>query len=191
MTKRFIKIGLVSISDRASSGMYKDEGLPQLQNWLKEALKEQFESFEIIIPDELEIIKSTLIEMVDNKQCDLILTTGGTGPSERDVTPEATLSVGEKEMPGFGEQMRQISLNFVPTAILSRQLAVIRKKTLIINLPGQPKSIVQTLEGLKDSKNYVLVPGIFAAVPYCLDLIGATYIETNEAIVKSFRPKKK
>ena len=191
MTKRFIKIGLVSISDRASSGMYKDEGLPQLQNWLKEALKEQFESFEIIIPDELEIIKSTLIEMVDNKQCELILTTGGTGPSERDVTPEATLSVGDKEMPGFGEQMRQISLNFVPTAILSRQLAVIRKKTLIINLPGQPKSIVQTLEGLKDSKNNLLVPGIFAAVPYCLDLIGATYIETNEAIVKSFRPKKK
>ena len=191
MTKRFIKIGLVSISDRASSGIYKDEGLPQLQNWLKEALKEQFESFEIIIPDELEIIKSTLIEMVDNKQCDLILTTGGTGPSERDVTPEATLSVGDKEMPGFGEQMRQISLNFVPTAILSRQLAVIRKKTLIINLPGQPKSIVQTLEGLKDSKNNLLVPGIFAAVPYCLDLIGATYIETNEAIVKSFRPKKK
>lgn len=191
MTKRFIKIGLVSISDRASSGKYKDEGLPQLHNWLKEALKEQFESFEIIIPDELKIIKSTLIEMVDNKQCDLILTTGGTGPSERDLTPEATLSVGDKEMPGFGEQMRQISLNFVPTAILSRQLAVIRKKTLIINLPGQPKSIVQTLEGLKDSKNNVLVPGIFAAVPYCLDLIGAAYIETNEAIVKSFRPKKK
>tara|TARA_B100000767_G_C19572941_1_gene453975 strand:+ start:239 stop:814 length:576 start_codon:yes stop_codon:yes gene_type:complete len=191
MTKRFIKIGLVSISDRASSGKYKDEGLPQLHNWLKEALKEQFESFEIIIPDELKIIKSTLIEMVDNKQCDLILTTGGTGPSERDLTPEATLSVGDKEMPGFGEQMRQISLNFVPTAILSRQLAVIRKKTLIINLPGQPKSIVQTLEGLKDSKNNVLVPGIFAAVPYCLDLIGAAYIETNEVIVKSFRPKKK
>ena len=191
MTKRFIKIGLVSISDRASSGKYKDEGLPQLHNWLKEALKEQFESFEIIIPDELKIIKSTLIEMVDNKQCDLILTTGGTGPSERDLTPEATLSVGDKEMPGFGEQMRQISLNFVPTAILSRQLAVIRKKTLIINLPGQPKSIVQTLEGLKDSKNNVLVPGIFAAAPYCLDLIGAAYIETNEATVKSFRPKKK
>ena len=191
MTKRFIKIGLVSISDRASSGKYKDEGLPQLNNWLKKALKEQFESFEIIIPDELEIIKSTLLEMVDNKQCELILTTGGTGPSERDVTPEATLSVGDKEMPGFGEQMRQISLNFVPTAILSRQLAVIRKKTLIINLPGQPKSIVQTLEGLKDSKNNVLIPGIFSAVPYCLDLIGATYIETNEALVKSFRPKKK
>jgi len=191
MTKKFIKIGLVSISDRASSGKYKDEGLPQLNNWLKEALKEQFESFKIIIPDELEIIKSTLIDMVDNKQCDLILTTGGTGPSERDVTPEATLSVGDKEMPGFGEQMRQISLNFVPTAILSRQVTVIRKKTLIVTLPGQPKSIVQTLEGLKDTKNNILVPGIFAAVPYCLDLIGAAHIETNDNIVKSFRPKKK
>tara|TARA_B110000971_G_scaffold157679_1_gene161026 strand:+ start:158 stop:733 length:576 start_codon:yes stop_codon:yes gene_type:complete len=191
MTKRFIKIGLVSISDRASSGKYKDEGLPQLNSWLQGALREKFEPLEIIIPDELEIIKSTLIDMVDNKRCDLILTTGGTGPSKRDVTPEATLIVGDKEMPGFGEQMRQISLNFVPTAILSRQVAVIRKKTLIINLPGQPKSIVQTLEGLKDTKNNTLVPGIFAAVPYCLDLIGAAYIETNEAIVKSFRPKKK
>ena len=191
MTKRFIKIGLVSISDRASSGKYKDEGLPQLNSWLKGALREKFEPLEIIIPDELEIIKSTLIDMVDNKRCDLILTTGGTGPSKRDVTPEATLIVGDKEMPGFGEQMRQISLNFVPTAILSRQVAVIRKKTLIINLPGQPKSIVQTLEGLKDTKNNTLVPGIFAAVPYCLDLIGAAYIETNEAIVKSFRPKKR
>jgi|TARA_B110000967_G_C18809957_1_gene523035 molybdopterin adenylyltransferase len=191
MTKRFIKIGLVSISDRASSGKYKDEGLPHLNSWLKGALREKFEPLEIIIPDELEIIKSTLIDMVDNKRCDLILTTGGTGPSKRDVTPEATLIVGDKEMPGFGEQMRQISLNFVPTAILSRQVAVIRKKTLIINLPGQPKSIVQTLEGLKDTKNNTLVPGIFAAVPYCLDLIGAAYIETNEAIVKSFRPKKK
>jgi molybdopterin adenylyltransferase len=191
MTKRFIKIGLVSISDRASSGKYKDEGLPHLNSWLKGALREKFEPLEIIIPDELEIIKSTLIDMVDNKRCDLILTTGGTGPSKSDVTPEATLIVGDKEMPGFGEQMRQISLNFVPTAILSRQVAVIRKKTLIINLPGQPKSIVQTLEGLKDTKNNTLVPGIFAAVPYCLDLIGAAYIETNEAIVKSFRPKKK
>jgi len=191
MTKRFIKIGLVSISDRASSGKYKDEGLPHLNSWLKGALREKFEPLEIIIPDELVIIKSTLIDMVDNKRCDLILTTGGTGPSKRDVTPEATLIVGDKEMPGFGEQMRQISLNFVPTAILSRQVAVIRKKTLIINLPGQPKSIVQTLEGLKDTKNNTLVPGIFAAVPYCLDLIGAAYIETNEAIVKSFRPKKK
>jgi len=191
MTKRFIKIGLVSISDRASSGKYKDEGLPQLNSWLQGALREKFEPLEIIIPDELVIIKSTLIDMVDNKRCDLILTTGGTGPSKRDVTPEATLIVGEKEMPGFGEQMRQISLNFVPTAILSRQVAVIRKKTLIINLPGQPKSIVQTLEGLKDTKNNTLVPGIFAAVPYCLDLIGAAYIETNEDVVKSFRPKKK
>jgi len=191
MTKRFIKIGLVSISDRASSGKYKDEGLPQLNSWLKGALREKFEPLEIIIPDELVIIKSTLIDMVDNKRCDLILTTGGTGPSKRDVTPEATLIVGDKEMPGFGEQMRQISLNFVPTAILSRQVAVIRKKTLIINLPGQPKSIVQTLEGLKDTKNNTLVPGIFAAVPYCLDLIGAAYIETNEGVVKSFRPKKK
>jgi len=191
MTKRFIKIGLVSISDRASSGKYKDEGLPHLNSWLKGALREKFEPLEIIIPDELEIIKSTLIDMVDNKRCDLILTTGGTGPSKRDVTPEATLIVGDKEMPGFGEQMRQISLNFVPTAILSRQVAVIRKKTLIINLPGQPKSIVQTLEGLKDTKNNTLVPGIFAAVPYCLDLIGAAYIETNEDVVKSFRPKKK
>ena len=191
MTKRFIKIGLVSISDRASSGEYKDEGLPHLNSWLKGALREKFEPLEIIIPDELVIIKSTLIDMVDNKRCDLILTTGGTGPSKRDVTPEATLIVGDKEMPGFGEQMRQISLNFVPTAILSRQVAVIRKKTLIINLPGQPKSIVQTLEGLKDTKNNTLVPGIFAAVPYCLDLIGAAYIETNEGVVKSFRPKKK
>jgi len=191
MTKRFIKIGLVSISDRASSGKYKDEGLPQLNSWLQGALREKFEPLEIIIPDELVIIKSTLIDMVDNKRCDLILTTGGTGPSKRDVTPEATLIVGDKEMPGFGEQMRQISLNFVPTAILSRQVAVIRKKTLIINLPGQPKSIVQTLEGLKDTKNNTLVPGIFAAVPYCLDLIGAAYIETNEDVVKSFRPKKK
>jgi molybdopterin adenylyltransferase len=191
MTKRFIKIGLVSISDRASSGKYKDEGLPQLNIWLQGALREKFEPLEIIIPDELVIIKSTLIDMVDNKRCDLILTTGGTGPSKRDVTPEATLIVGDKEMPGFGEQMRQISLNFVPTAILSRQVAVIRKKTLIINLPGQPKSIVQTLEGLKDTKNNTLVPGIFAAVPYCLDLIGAAYIETNEDVVKSFRPKKK
>ena len=191
MTKRFIKIGLVSISDRASLGKYNDEGIPQLKNWLKKVLIDEFESCELIIPDELKMIKSTLVDLVDRKQCDLILTTGGTGPSERDVTPDATLSISDKEMPGFGEQMRQISLNFVPTAILSRQVAVIRKKTLIINLPGQPKSIVQTLEGLKDSKNNILVPGIFAAVPYCLDLIGAAYIETEEKIVKSFRPKKK
>jgi len=189
--EKFIKIGLISISDRASSGKYKDEGLPNLKNWLTNALIKPFNLEEEIIPDEIEGIKNTLINLSDKKRCDLILTTGGTGPAKRDVTPEATLSVGDKEMPGFGEQMRQISLNFVPTAILSRQVAVIRNKTLIINLPGQPKSIVETLEGLKDEKGNLIVPGIFAAVPYCLDLIGAPYIETNETILKSFRPKKK
>ena len=191
MEERFIKIGLISISDRASSGEYKDEGLPNLKNWLTNVLIKPFNLEEEIIPDEIEVIKNTLITLSDKKKCDLILTTGGTGPAKRDVTPEATLSVGDKEMPGFGEQMRQISLNFVPTAILSRQVAVIRNATLIINLPGQPKSIVETLEGLKDEKGNLIVPGIFAAVPYCLDLIGAPYIETNETILKSFRPKKK
>ena len=191
MEERFIKIGLISISDRASSGEYKDEGLPNLKNWLTKALIKPFNSEEIVIPDEINVIKNTLINLSDKKKCDLILTTGGTGPAKRDVTPEATLGVGDKEMPGFGEQMRQISLNFVPTAILSRQVAVIRNATLIINLPGQPKSIVETLEGLKDEKGNLIVPGIFAAVPYCLDLIGAPYIETNETILKSFRPKKK
>ena len=191
MEKRFIKIGLISISDRASSGEYKDEGLPNLKNWLTKVLVEPFNLEEEIIPDEIEIIKNTLINLSDKRKCDLILTTGGTGPSKRDVTPEATLSVGDKEMPGFGEQMRQISLNFVPTAILSRQVAVIRNTTLIINLPGQPKAIVETLEGLKDKKGNLIVPGIFAAVPYCLDLIGGPYIETEETILKSFRPKKK
>ena len=190
MKERFIKIGLISISDRASSGEYKDEGLPNLKNWLTNVLIKPFNLEEEIIPDEIEVIKNTLIALSDKKKCDLILTTGGTGPAKRDVTPEATLSVGDKEMPGFGEQMRQISLNFVPTAILSRQVAVIRNATLIINLPGQPKSIVETLEGLKDEKGNLIVPGIFAAVPYCLDLIGAPYIETNETILKSFRPKK-
>jgi len=189
--KRFIKIGLISISDRASSGEYRDEGLPNLKNWLTKALVEPFNLEKEIIPDEIQIIKNTLINLSDKRKCDLILTTGGTGPSKRDVTPEATLSVGDKEMPGFGEQMRQISLNFVPTAILSRQTAVIRGTTLIINLPGQPKSIVETLQGLKNEKGNLIVPGIFAAVPYCLDLIGAPYIETNETILKSFRPKKK
>jgi len=189
--ERFIKIGLISISDRASSGEYKDEGLPNLKNWLTNALIKPFILEEGIIPDEIEVIKNTLIDLSDKRKCDLILTTGGTGPAKRDVTPEATLSVGDKEMPGFGEQMRQISLNFVPTAILSRQVAVIRNATLIINLPGQPKSIVETLEGLKDEKGNLIVPGIFAAVPYCLDLIGAPYIETKETILKSFRPKKK
>jgi molybdopterin adenylyltransferase len=189
--ERFIKIGLISISDRASSGKYEDEGLPNLKNWLTEVLIKPFNLEEIIIPDEIEVIKSTLIALSDKKKCDLILTTGGTGPAKRDVTPEATLSVGDKEMPGFGEQMRQISLNFVPTAILSRQVAVIRNTTLIINLPGQPKAIKETLEGLRDEKGNLIVPGIFAAVPYCLDLIGGPYIETKEAILKSFRPKKK
>ena len=191
MKERFIKIGLISISDRASSGEYKDEGLPNLKNWLTKVLIKPFNLEEEIIPDEIEVIKNTLITLSDKKKCDLILTTGGTGPSKRDVTPEATLSVGDKEMPGFGEQMRQISLNFVPTAILSRQVAVIRKTTLIINLPGQPKAIVETLEGLKDGKGNLIVPGIFSAVPYCLDLIDGPYIETKETILKSFRPKKK
>ena len=191
MEERFIKIGLISISDRASSGEYEDKGLPNLKNWLTKVLIKPFNLEEEIIPDEIEIIKKTLITLSDEKKCDLILTTGGTGPAKRDVTPEATLSVGDKEMPGFGEQMRQISLNFVPTAILSRQVAVIRNTVLIINLPGQPKAIVETLEGLKDAKGSLIVPGIFAAVPYCLDLIGGPYIETKETILKSFRPKKK
>ena len=191
MEERFIKIGLISISDRASSGEYKDEGLPNLKNWLTKVLIKPFNLEEEIIPDQIEVIKNTLITLSDKRKCDLILTTGGTGPTKRDVTPEATLSVGDKEMPGFGEQMRQISLNFVPTAILSRQVAVIRNTTLIINLPGQPKAIVETLEGLKDKKGNLIVPGIFAAVPYCLDLIGGPYIETEETILKSFRPKKK
>jgi molybdopterin adenylyltransferase len=191
MTKRFIKIGLVSISDRASAGTYIDKGIPSLKNWLTLALKEKFLYEELIIPDEFEIIKNSLISLTEEKNCDLIFTTGGTGPSKRDITPEATLSISDKELPGFGEQMRQISLNFVPTAILSRQVAVIRKNTLVVNLPGQPKSIVQTLEGLKDKNNVVIIPGIFAAIPYCLDLIEAPYIETNDEVIKSFRPKKK
>jgi len=189
MTKEFIKIGLVSISDRASSGVYEDLGLPTLKNWLDSALATPYQMIARLIADEQDEIESTLIDLVDSEECSLILTTGGTGPALRDVTPEATLAVADKEMPGFGEQMRQISLNFVPTAILSRQVAVIRKQCLIINLPGQPKAIAQTLEGLKDDAGNTKVHGIFAAVPYCLDLIGAPYIETNEALVKAFRPK--
>ena len=158
---------------------------------VKKTIKNNYQIESIVIPDELSKIKNTLIDFCDQKECSLILTTGGTGPAERDITPEATLSVADKEMPGFGEQMRQISLNFVPTAILSRQIAVIRKNTLIVNLPGQPKAIVETLEGVRDQENNVKTPGIFAAIPYCLDLIGAPYIETNEEFVKSFRPKKK
>lgn len=183
-----VKIGIVSISDRASSGTYEDKGLPALKDWLGRALKNPL-SFEArLIPDEQALISATLIELVD-AGCALVLTTGGTGPAQRDVTPEATLAVAHKEMPGFGEQMRQISLRFVPTAILSRQVAVIRDKSLIINLPGQPKSIAETLEGLKDSEGKSLVDGIFAAVPYCIDLIGGPYLETNDAVCKAFRPK--
>ena len=189
MSEKFIKIGLVSISDRASSGVYEDQGIPSLKQWLGAALKTPWDHVARIIPDEQDEIESTLRDLVDHEECALVLTTGGTGPALRDVTPEATLAVGDREMPGFGEQMRQISLQFVPTAILSRQVAVIRKQSLIINLPGQPKSIKETLEGLKDVDGKPLVHGIFAAVPYCLDLIGAPYIETDEAVVKAFRPK--
>jgi molybdopterin adenylyltransferase len=186
-------VGLVSISDRASGGVYQDQGIPALQDWLAQALATPFRIETRLIPDERAQIESTLVDLVDHVRCDLVLTTGGTGPSRRDVTPEATLAVGTKEMPGFGEQMRQISLHFVPTAILSRQVAVIRETpdhaALIMNLPGQPKSIKETLEGLKDADGKQLAGGIFAAVPYCIDLIGGPYIETNEAVCKAFRPK--
>lgn len=189
MAENSLRIGLVSISDRASSGVYEDKGIPGLTEWLGKALLTPWQAVTRVIPDEQAGIEATLRELVDQENCGLVLTTGGTGPAPRDVTPEATLAVADKVMPGFGEQMRQISLNFVPTAILSRQVAVIRKQSLIINLPGQPKSITQTLEGLKDESGNSIVHGIFAAVPYCLDLIGAPYIETNEAMVKAFRPK--
>lgn len=189
MTRQNIRIGLVSISDRASAGVYEDKGIPALKEWLDKALTTPWESVVRVIPDEQAEIESTLIDLVDHENCNLVLTTGGTGPALRDVTPEATLAVADKEMPGFGEQMRQVSLNFVPTAILSRQVAVVRKQCLIINLPGQPKSIAQTLEGLKDEQEQAKVHGIFAAVPYCLDLIGGPYIETDESVVKAFRPK--
>jgi molybdopterin adenylyltransferase len=182
-------IGLVSISDRASSGVYKDEGIPALQEWFGRALTSPWRTETRLIPDERPLIESTLADLVDRVGCHLVLTTGGTGPAARDVTPEATLAVADKEMPGFGEQMRRISLEFVPTAILSRQVAVIRRRSLILNLPGQPKSIRETLEGLKDKDGRQIVPGIFAAVPYCVDLIGGPYIETHEEVVKAFRPK--
>ncbi len=184
-----VVIGLVSVSDRASKGVYKDEGLPALNDWLGKVIANPCRILDRLIPDEQPEIERTLEQLCDVEGCHLVLTTGGTGPAVRDVTPEATLAVADKEMPGFGEQMRQISLNFVPTAILSRQVAVIRGKTLIINLPGQPKSIRETLEGLKDAEGKQKVHGIFAAVPYCIDLIGGPYIETDEAIVKAFRPK--
>jgi molybdopterin adenylyltransferase len=194
MEKQFIKIGLVSISDRASTGVYEDKGIPSLRDWLSQALITPYQCEERLIADEMSTIRDTLIDLVDQHACHLILTTGGTGPAIRDVTPEATLAIADKEMPGFGEQMRQISLNFVPTAILSRQVAVIRKQCLIINLPGQPKSIKETLEGLKDGQGNQIVHGIFAAVPYCLDLLATDtapmpYLETHEHVVKSFRPK--
>lgn len=182
-----LRIGLVSISDRASSGVYEDKGLPALQDWMERALHNPVTWVTRLIPDEQEGISATLRELVDVERCDLVLTTGGTGPAPRDVTPEATLAVADKVMPGFGEQMRQISLRFVPTAILSRQVAVIRGRALILNLPGQPRSIAETLEGLPDAQPPC--PGIFAAVPYCIDLIGGPYIETRESVVSAFRPK--
>ena len=184
-----VRIGVVSISDRASTGVYQDKGIPALKDWLGRALRNRVEWHERLIPDEQPAIEQTLIELCDTVGCHLVLTTGGTGPAPRDVTPEATLAVAHKVMPGFGEQMRQISLAFVPTAILSRQVGVIRGKSLILNLPGQPKAIKETLEGAKDAEGKSLVPGIFAAVPYCIDLIGGPYIETNEARVRAFRPK--
>ncbi len=183
-----VRIGIVSISDRASTGVYQDQGLPALQDWLTRALKNPITFDARLIPDEVETISATLIELVD-AGCSLVLTTGGTGPALRDVTPEATLAVAHKEMPGFGEQMRQISLTFVPTAILSRQVAVIRGQSLIINLPGQPKAIAETLEGLKNPDGSQKINGIFAAVPYCVDLIGGPYLETHDAVCKGFRPK--
>jgi molybdopterin adenylyltransferase len=184
-----LRIGLVSISDRASTGVYEDKGLPSLKEWLGTALRSAWTSETRLIPDEQSVIERTLVELVDVIRCDLVLTTGGTGPAPRDVTPEATLAVAHKVMPGFGEQMRQVSLRFVPTAILSRQVGVIRGRALILNLPGQPKAIRETLEGVRDADGNVVVPGIFAAVPYCLDLIGAPYVETHEAVCKAFRPK--
>lgn len=186
-------IGLVSISDRASSGVYEDQGVPALRDWFSAALASPWQMETRLIPDEQPVIEKTLIELVDELGCDLVLTTGGTGPARRDVTPEATLAIGTREMPGFGEQMRQISLKFVPTAILSRQVAVIRETAdhaaLVMNLPGQPKSIRETLEGLKDDDGKAIVAGIFAAVPYCLQLIGGPYVETHDAVCKAFRPK--
>ena len=183
-----VRIGIVSISDRASSGVYEDKGLPALKEWLGKALKNPITFEERLIPDEQSTISDTLISLV-NADCALVLTTGGTGPAKRDVTPEATLAVAHKELPGFGEQMRQVSLAFVPTAILSRQVAVIRDNSLIINLPGQPKAIAETLEGAKNADGTPRVNGIFAAVPYCIDLIGGPYLETNDEVIKGWRPK--
>ncbi|WP_269533509.1 molybdopterin adenylyltransferase [Chitinimonas sp. BJYL2] len=185
-----LRIGLVSVSDRASQGIYEDKGLPSLRDWLASAISTPYELIERLIPDEQAQIETTLKTLVDDEGCGLVLTTGGTGPAPRDVTPDATLAIADRDMPGFGEQMRQISLRFVPTAILSRQVGVIRKQSLILNLPGQPKAIRETLEGLKDSGGNLIVPGIFAAVPYCLDLIGAAHLDTHEQVIKAFRPKR-
>ncbi|MFT8209661.1 MAG: molybdopterin adenylyltransferase [Symbiopectobacterium sp.] len=184
-----LRIGLLSVSDRASSGVYQDKGIPALQEWLATALTTPFVVESRLIPDEQPLIEQALCELVDERQCHLVLTTGGTGPARRDVTPDATLAVADREMPGFGEQMRQISLRFVPTAILSRQVGVIRKQALILNLPGQPKSIKETLEGLKDDAGNVVVPGIFASVPYCIQLLEGPYVETDPQVVAAFRPK--
>jgi molybdopterin adenylyltransferase len=184
-----LRVGLVATSDRASQGVYRDEGIPALEQWLARALLNPLEFEKRLIPDERREIETTLKELVDQRGCHLVITTGGTGPAPRDMTPEATLAVADREMPGFGEQMRRISLEFVPTAILSRQVAVIRGRALILNLPGQPKSIRETLEGLKSPDGKSLVAGIFAAVPYCIDLIGGPYLETREEVVKAFRPK--
>lgn len=184
-----LRIGLVSISDRASSGVYQDKGIPALEEWLGSALTTPFDIQTRLIPDEQPIIEQTLCELVDEMSCNLVLTTGGTGPARRDVTPDATLAIADREMPGFGEQMRQIGLHFVPTAILSRQVGVIRKQALILNLPGQPKSIKETLEGLKAEDGSVIVHGIFASVPYCIQLLDGPYVETDEKVVAAFRPK--
>jgi len=189
MSGDLIRIGLVSISDRASTGGYQDQGIPALKEWFGNALTSPWETEERLIPDEQATIEKTLVELCDDAGCSLVLTTGGTGPAPRDVTPEATMAVMDKLMPGFGEQMRQISLNFVPTAILSRQVAVIRGGTLIINLPGQPKSIKETLEGARDKEGHLIAEGIFAAVPYCIDLMGGPYMTTNEAVTRAWRPK--
>ena len=184
-----LRIGLVSVSDRASSGIYEDKGIPALEEWLAKTLTTPFRIEARLIPDEQIMIEQTLCELVDEFACHLVLTTGGTGPARRDVTPDATLAIADREMPGFGEQMRQISLKFVPTAILSRQMGVIRNQSLILNLPGQPKAIAETLEGLKDKDGNIIVSGIFASVPYCIQLLDGPYVETNSTIVKAFRPK--
>ena len=189
MSEDVLKLGLVSVSHRASGGVYEDKGLPALREWMGRALTSPWVPVERLIPDDQAAIEQTLIELCDVQGCQLVLTSGGTGPAPRDLTPEATMAVADRLMPGFGEQMRQVSLHFVPTAILSRQVGAIRGRSLILNLPGQPKSIKETLEGVRSEQGEVLVPGIFAAVPYCIDLIGGPYIETDEAVIKVFRPK--